>query len=157
MKTIEDILEKLKKIKQIVTDFGYGNNIRLYHDSSQNTDSQQLLQLVVHSNSCTKTGFNTRSYLKAKLIELLDCQVSVTIYENVSPIYRDDIEQKSYSLDERQAIDKLVKQSNRKQIEYSDLTEEDRKFHSLILKQADDYLKKIRIRKQLIKQCHMNL
>ena len=140
MTTLQEVLEKKEAIKALAKTFNYVNTKIYYEDDG---DGVFLLHFIVHEGPVeTKkhlNSFDRTSYLEAKLIELLHCQIDVTDYDCIKNVYKDDADDKSILIDNNdEAIQKFLKND----ITFAQLDKEDRELQDTILKEADEYIKK---------------
>ena len=74
MTTLKEVLDKKDKIKGLAKQFGF-KNIRIYHE--QDDENGLLLHLVAEGQDLkykyAVTSMQRKSYLKAKLSDLLNC------------------------------------------------------------------------------------
>ena len=135
MTNISDILNKATQIKELVKQFGYKSNIKIYHEAPPT--AKFPLKLIVQEDK-PQDSIDLDDFLEAQLIRLLNCQVNIIDYAKIEKLYQYDIDKKSLSIDDHEAMQILLQ----KDIVYNALTEEDQLFQDVILKQSDDYLKK---------------
>ena len=133
MTTIKDVLVKTKQIKEYAKQFGFKTTIRIYQEDSNNSSP---LILIVQETTTQKT-LDLDSFLSSKLSELLNCQVDVIEYDKIKKLYQYDVDMKSLSIDDNEAMQALLA----KDIMYASLTAEDKVYQDIILQQAEDYLK----------------
>ena len=137
MTTLKEVLGKKDKIKELAEQFGF-KNIRIYHE--QGDEDKSLLNLVVESQKYKHAvaSMHRKSYLKAKLIDLLNCQVHIINYNCVDNLYKYDIDVKSASIDDEPAMQTLLKDN----VVYVGLEAKETRTHKIVLNRAEAYLKK---------------
>ena len=139
MTTLKEVLGKKDKIKELAEQFGF-KNIRIYHE--QDDENESLLKLVVESQDLkykyAVTSMRRKSYLSAKLSDLLDCQVRIINYGCAENIYIDDIDIKSASIDDKPAMQTLLKDN----VVYVGLGAKEIQIHKRVLNRAEAYIKK---------------
>ena len=139
MTTLKEVLENKDKIKWVAEQFGF-KNIRIYHD--QDDANELLLQLVVEDHCLNSehdvSSMQRKSYLTAKLSDLLTCKIRIINYACVDNLYKDDVDIKSASIDNEEAVQELSKDN----LVYVGLEAKESRTHKIILKRAQAYIKK---------------
>jgi len=140
MKTLTDVLAMSEQVIKLVTQFGYSDEVRLYHDSPI-SDMSEILQFVVRElKDQPLSSYKVPGYLQAMLADTLGCRVEVIVYQNIGNLYRDDTDQKSALITDKKALTELF---GTDEISYGEIDgEKGLLLQNRLLKHAEEYLQK---------------
>ena len=133
---LEKILSEKEKIIALVEQFGYSKEVKIY---CENPNDKVIHFLVSKASEDSPPTYKARSFLKAMLVEKLDCHVNVIVYQCVKDPYRYDVNIKSANIMDEQALVQLFGSTK---VHFADLDEEEKGDNKILLEQAEEYLQK---------------
>jgi len=143
MKTLVDVLAMKKQIIELVKQFSYSDKVKLYHDISISSKNGPLQFIVKKREDQPLSSYKVSGYLQAKLVNMLDCQVVVIVYQNIAKLYRYDIDQKSALITDNDALTQLFGTIETTKISFKEIDgKSDLLLQGILLKHAEEYLQK---------------
>lgn len=103
---LSKILSQKDKIIEKVKQFGFSGDV-LIGCGVPFFDNRNLFHIIVKKIEGVSLSYKAPTFLKAQLIDLLQCEVDVLVYDNVEKLYLETLDKTSASLDQEQEIEKL--------------------------------------------------
>ena len=121
--TLSKILSLKSSIKKLINDFGYSDNIRIYFENSEDKTDANLHFIVEEAPSDKIMSYKNSTFLQAKLIQLLGCQVNITVKQEIDDLYKYDYQIKSVPFNE-EGVKEYLKEDSLELYEYKEPEDE---------------------------------
>ncbi len=93
------ILSKKADIVEKVEQFGFSNDVRIGYGSPF-FNNREILHIIVKQAEGVNLSYKVPSFLKTQLIDMIQCEVNVLVYDNVEKLYQETLKKTSASLQE---------------------------------------------------------
>lgn len=131
------VLANKTDIIAMIERFCYSKEVRVLNDPPYRSGNIPTLTLLVKCTSKTPSSWEAPGWLGTKLAEILNCEVKITVAENVKPLYKNYVIENSAPIEDKGALCRLFGVASTSSVV---LEEIDMKFHRSLLKQANQYL-----------------